>query len=409
MVADSGAVLTLTSEEVLEDLPAGRHRLVALDDQLMAMQLDMQPETAPEVEIAPGQAAYVMYTSGSTGRPKGVAVTHAGLANYVATVPDRVGFGSAGGRFAVLQAQVTDLGNTVVFASLTCGGELHVLDEDTVTDAVAVRAYLAEHQIDYLKAVPSHIAALGGLVPNRSLVIGGEAASRAELVTELLAAGEQEVFNHYGPTEATIGVATTRLTPELVESGTVPIGAPVASTSLYVLDDHLQPVPVGVAGELYIAGAQLARGYVGRPGLTAERFVACPFGGASERMYRTGDLAKWTPDGNLVFAGRADEQVKIRGFRVEPGEIEATLTVHPQVEQVAVVAREGTPGDVRLVAYVVPADEVDPTTIREFAAGRLPEYMVPSAVVVLDALPLSSNGKLDRKALPAPDYTTASA
>ncbi len=171
VVSDSGAVLTLTSEEVLEDLPAGRHRWVALDDQLMAMQLQMQPESAPELSLTPEQTAYVMYTSGSTGRPKGVAVTHAGLTNYVASVPGRVGFGSAGGRFAVLQAQVTDLGNTVVFASLTCGGELHVLDEDTVTDAVAVRAYLAEHQIDYLKAVPSHIAALGGVVPSRALVL----------------------------------------------------------------------------------------------------------------------------------------------------------------------------------------------------------------------------------------------
>ncbi len=313
-----------------------------------------------------------------------------------------MGFGSDGGRFAVLQAQVTDLGNTVVFASLTSGGELHVLDEDTVTDAVAVRAYLAEHQIDYLKAVPSHIAALGGVVPSRALVLGGEAAS-PELVTDLLAAGEQDVFNHYGPTEATIGVATTRLTRELVESGSVPIGAPVANTRLYVLDDHLQPVPVGVAGELYIAGDQLARGYVGRPGLTAERFVACPFGGASERMYRTGDLARWTPDGNLVFVGRADQQVKIRGFRVEPGEVEAVLTAHPQVEQAAVVAREET-----LVAYIVAASEVDPAAIREFAAGRLPDYMVPSAVVVMEALPLASNGKLDRKVLPAPDYTSAS-
>ncbi len=189
-MSDSGAVLTLTSEEVLEDLPAGRHRLVALDDELMAMQLDMQPDAAPDVEIAPGQVVYVMYTSGSTGRPKGVAVTHVEAANYVATVPGRVGFGRDGGRFAVLQAQVTDLGNTVVFASLTSGGELHVLDEDTVTDAVAVRAYLAEHHIDYLKAVPSHIAALGGVVSNRALVLGGEAAS-PELVTDLLAAGSR--------------------------------------------------------------------------------------------------------------------------------------------------------------------------------------------------------------------------
>ncbi|MDN3359018.1 non-ribosomal peptide synthase/polyketide synthase [Actinomadura sp. DC4] len=391
--SDSGAVLTLTSEEVMEDLPAGRHRLVTVEDPLVAM----QPAEAPAVSIAPGQVAYVIYTSGSTGRPKGVAVTHGNLANYVASVPGRVGFDGPG-RYAVLQAQVTDLGNTVVFASLTSGGELHILDEDTVTDPAAVRDYLADRRIDYLKAVPSHVAALGGVLPGRSLVLGGEAAS-PELVAELLA-GECAVFNHYGPTEATIGVATARLTA----SGVVPIGTPVGNTRLYVLDERLQPVPIGVAGELYIAGAQLARGYVGRPGLTAERFVACPYGGG--RMYRTGDLARWTADGQLVFAGRVDEQVKIRGFRIEPGEVRAVIAAHPQVAQAAVIAREDTPGDRRLVAYVTPAD-VDAAAIKEFAGGRLPAHMVPSAFVALDALPLASNGKLDRKALPAPDYAAA--
>ncbi|WP_433325333.1 non-ribosomal peptide synthase/polyketide synthase [Spirillospora sp. CA-294931] len=390
VVKDSGAVLTLTTEEVLEDLPAGRHRWVVLDDALMTMQLQMQPESAPELDLKLDQVAYVIYTSGSTGRPKGVAVTHAGLANYVASVPERVGFGSSGGKYAVLQAQVTDLGNTVVFASLVSGGELHVLDEETITDPAAVRAYLAENEIDYVKAVPSHVAALGAIAPRRSLVLGGEAAS-PELVAELLAG--TEVFNHYGPTETTIGVATTRLTPG---SDVVPIGSPVANTRLYVLDDNLQPVPVGVAGELYIAGAQLARGYVGRPGLTAERFVACPYGG---RMYRTGDLARWTSEGQLVFAGRVDDQVKIRGFRVEPGEVEAVLAAHAQVEQVAVVVREE-----RLVAYVVAEDA---TALRDYVAARLPDHMVPSAFVALETLPLASNGKLDRKALPAPDFAAS--
>ncbi|WP_433325335.1 non-ribosomal peptide synthase/polyketide synthase [Spirillospora sp. CA-294931] len=407
VVKDSGAVLTLTSREVLEDLPAGRHRWVALDDALTAMPLPTEPESAAGLAPAPEHVAYVIYTSGSTGRPKGVAVTHGGLANYVATVPERVGFGASGGRYAVLQAQVTDLGNTVVFASLVSGGELHVLGEETVTDAVAVRAYLAEHGIDYLKAVPSHVAALGVIAPRRSLVLGGEAAS-PELVAELSAG--TEVFNHYGPTEATIGVATTRLTSG---SDVVPIGAPVANTRLYVLDAHLRPVPVGVPGELYIAGDQLARGYVNRPGLTAERFVASPYGGAGERMYRTGDLVSWTAEGLLVFAGRADDQVKIRGFRVEPGEVEAALLSHPQVDRVAVVAREDVPGDTRLVAYVVPAAHTDlserTTEIREYAAGRLPDHMVPSAVVPLETLPLASNGKLDRKALPAPEYAAAGA
>ncbi|MFI6673083.1 amino acid adenylation domain-containing protein, partial [Streptomyces sp. NPDC050481] len=318
-----------------------------------------------------------------------------------------------GGRYAVLQGQATDLGNTVVFASLTSGGELHILGEEAVTDPAVVARYLAEHEIDCLKAVPSHVAALGvgAVLPARSLVLGGEAASPA-LVGELLAvAGERGVFNHYGPTEATIGVATARLTVGMAQAGVVPVGAPVANTRFYVLDAGLRPVAPGVTGELYVAGAQLARGYVGRAGLTAERFVAGPYGGSGERMYRTGDRARWAADGQLVFAGRADDQVKIRGFRVEPGEVQAAVSGHPAVSQAAVVAREDTPGDTRLVAYVVADDEDADATeltviIRQFAASRLPEHMVPSAVVVLDALPLTGNGKLDRTALPAPDLAS---
>ncbi|MET8949186.1 amino acid adenylation domain-containing protein, partial [Streptomyces sp. NPDC004542] len=393
-LADSGAVLTLTTEEILEDLPAGRHRLVAVDGALVAMQLAGFPATAPEVAVEREQLAYVIYTSGSTGRPKGVAISHGALANYVSSVPERVGFGGAGGLYAVLQGPATDLGNTALFASLTTGGELHLLDEEVVTDPVAVAGYLAEQRIDYLKAVPSHLAALGAaaVVPAGSLVLGGEAAPPA-LVQELLAAaGGCGVFNHYGPTETTIGVATTRLTAEVLTSGVIPVGAPVANTRFYVLDDGLQPVAPGVVGELYVAGAQVARGYVGRAGLTAERFVACPFGGPGGRMYRTGDRVRWTSGGELVFAGRADEQVKVRGFRVEPGEVQAVLAAHSQLAQAAVTAREDVPGDVRLVAYVVAADEdADPgelaASVRTFAAGRLPEHMVPSAVVVLEGLP----------------------
>ncbi|MDX2683636.1 non-ribosomal peptide synthetase, partial [Streptomyces soliscabiei] len=415
MLGDSRAVLTLTTEEILEELPAGRHRLVAVDGIMVAAQLTAAPHTAPDVDLWAQQVAYVMYTSGSTGRPKGVAVTHGALANYVTSVPGRVGFGTPGGRYAVLQAQATDLGNTVVFASLTTGGELHVLDAETVTDPIAVAAYLAEHRIEFLKAVPSHLAALGpdGALPARALVLGGEAAPPA-LVGELLAtAGDRAVFNHYGPTETTIGVATTRLSPDQAASGVIPVGTPTANTRLYVLDATLEPVPPGVVGELYVAGVQLARGYTGQPGLTAERFVACPFA-SGERMYRTGDRARWTADGRLVFAGRVDEQTKIRGFRIEPGEVQAVLDAHPQTTRAAVVAREDIPGEVRLVAYVVTDDEdADHTalaaSLRAYAGERLPEHMVPSAVVVLETLPLTGNGKLDRSALPAPDYAAAAA
>ncbi|MEU9348492.1 amino acid adenylation domain-containing protein [Streptomyces sp. NPDC048278] len=418
MLADSRASLLLGSEDVVGDLPAGRVRVVALDDPWTVKQLDALEPTAPVgVSILPEQAAYVIYTSGSTGRPKGVVVTHGGLANYVGSVPGRLGWGAPGERYGLLQAQVTDLGNTVVFTSLTTGGELHILDADVVVDPRAVAGYLAEHRIDHVKAVPSHLAALsveagvGSVLPRKSLVLGGEAAS-PEWVRELVdvgaGAGGCVVFNHYGPTETTIGVLTTVLDEEIVAGGVVPVGTPVANTRVFVLDEWLAPVPVGVTGELYVSGAQVARGYVGNASLSAERFVACPFG-AGERMYRTGDRARWAPDGRLVFAGRADDQVKIRGFRVEPGEVEAVLAVHPEVAQAVVVARSDAGEDVRLVAYVVPVDaegEVDGERLREFAAGRLPEYMVPSAVVLLDGLPLTSNGKLDRKALPAPEYVT---
>jgi acyl-coenzyme A synthetase/AMP-(fatty) acid ligase len=315
-----------------------------------------------------------------------------------------------------VQAAVTDLGNTVIFAALASAGVLHVLDAGAVTDPVAVSGYLASRGIDYLKAVPSHLTALasgpaglGGVVPRRSLVLGGEAAAPGWVRDLVTTAGDRAVFNHYGPTETTIGVATTRLTTGLPDGGPVPVGSPVANTRLLVLDGFLQPVPPGVPGELYVAGAQLARGYLGRPGLTGERFVACPFG-PGERMYRTGDLARWLPGGQLVFCGRADEQVKIRGYRVEPGEIQAVLATCPGVAQAAVIVREDLPGDKRLTGYVVADGDGDglAVQVREYAAGRLPEHMVPAAIVVLDALPLTANGKLDRAALPAPDYTTGS-
>jgi amino acid adenylation domain-containing protein len=401
MLADSRATLLLGTEEVIGDLPAGRVRLVALDDPIVAATLAGCRESAPPVAVGPAGLAYVMYTSGSTGTPKGVAVTHGSLANYVDSVSSRLGWSGQGRRYGLLQPQVTDLGNTVVFISLATGGQLHVLGEAAVVDPRAVADYLTEQRIDCVKAVPSHLATLSAVVgvdrimPARCIVLGGEAAP-VEWLVELLEAAEaggRAVFNHYGPTETTIGVATTELTRGMVAGGVVPIGSPIAHTRLFVLDGGLGPVPVGVAGELYVAGAGVARGYVGRAGLTGERFVACPFG-VGERMYRTGDRAKWLPDGRLVFLGRADEQVKVRGFRIEPGEVETTLRSHPGVAQAAVIAREDTAGDKRLVAYIVASDggaeDADgelAASLRKFVAQRLSDYMVPAAVIAVADMP----------------------
>ena len=296
MLADSGVTAVVGAAAELEALPAARTPMIAVDDLVVAAAVRAEPPSPPAVRVFPGQLAYVIYTSGSTGTPKGVQVTHAGLLNYVAGMPGRLGLGAPGGRYALFQPMATDLGNTVIFVSLATGGVLEILGEDTVTDPAAVAGYLRDHGINYVKVVPSHLAALGRggglgrLVPAGTLVLGGEAAAPGWAGDLLAAAGDRDVVNHYGPTETTIGVAAVRLTPARLSGGRVPIGTPVRNTRLYVLDAHLNPVPAGVPGELFVGGAQLARGYARRPALTAQRFVADPFASDGSRLYRTGDL-----------------------------------------------------------------------------------------------------------------------
>ncbi|MFI0482829.1 amino acid adenylation domain-containing protein [Actinomadura sp. 9N215] len=358
--------------------------------------------------LTPSDPAHLTYTSGSTGRPKGVVATHQGLANLAAALRGEVIEPAARRAGRRLRASlVTALSFDAVWVMvlwLLEGHELHVLDENVRRDANALVGYVREHGVDILEVTPSYAGQLltEGLLDEGGasvLILGGEAVT-AGLWARIGQAEHVTGWNFYGLTECTVDSVLARI------GGDRPvIGRPMPGSRVYVLDEWLRPVPVGVPGALYVAGKPVARGYWGRPALTAERFVADPFGAPGERMYRTGDLARWTRDGVLEFQGRADAQVKIRGFRIEPGEIATVLTGNPLVGQAAVVAKEN-----RLVAYLVPADAgtLDADELRRHAMAELPEYMVPSAFVTLDVLPLTPHGKLDRKALPDPDYAASS-
>uniref|UniRef100_UPI0025B739E2 condensation domain-containing protein n=1 Tax=Streptomyces sp. JHA26 TaxID=1917143 RepID=UPI0025B739E2 len=300
-----------------------------------------------------------------------------------------------------------DLTVTALYTPLVTGGRIilaSIEDEDEQTAAL-----LGETPTTFLKATPSHLPLLenqpAGYSPTGHLLLGGEALHSETLRKWREQHPDAVVSNVYGPTESTVNCTEFRIEPgQTLPDGVVPIGRPQSNARVFVLDGGLEPVAPGVVGELYVAGAGLARGYWGRAGLTAERFVACPFGGPGERMYRTGDLVRWLPDGNLVFVGRVDDQVKVRGFRIELGEVESALAAFPGVDQAVAMVREDRPGDRRLVAYVV-APGVEAGEVRAFAGRSLPGYMVPAAVVVLDSLPRTPNGKLDRRALPVPDFT----
>ena len=396
MVADAAPIAAITTSELVSRLDGHDLLVIDVDDP----RIDTYPGTGLPAP-APGDIAYIIYTSGTTGVPKGVAVTHHNVTQLMESLdtglpPVRV--------WTQCHSFAFDFSVWEIWGALLHGGRLVVVPESVAGSPEDLRAVLVGEHVSVLSQTPS---AAGVLSPqgldSLALVIGGEPCP-AEVVNRW--APGRVMINAYGPTEATVWVSMSA--PLTAGSGVVPIGAPVSGAALFVLDGWLRPVPAGVVGELYVAGAGVGVGYVRRAGLTGSRFVACPFAGSGApgtRMYRTGDLVCWGADGQLRYVGRADEQVKIRGYRIELGEVQAALAGVGGVEQAVVVAREDRPGDKRLVGYVT--GTADPAAARAALVQRLPTYMVPAAVVVVEALPLTPNGKLDKRALPAPEYTDA--
>ncbi len=399
MLADSGARLVLTAAPFAALLPAFGGEVVRVDGDFSRSRSPALPHSPSSHSPSPDNLAYVIYTSGSTGAPKGVMVPHGTAARMLPALV-RVFGARPGGRVAQTASLSFDASILEIFLALLSGSTLHVADRDTVLSADALGALLREREIDVWMSSPPLLELLAGeeLPALRSLGTGGERCP-GELAARW--SRGRRMANLYGPTETTV-YATWHLCREGAAEAP-PIGRPEAGTRAYVLDAARQPVPAGMPGELYVGGAGVSRGYQGRPELTAERFV--PDALADEpgaRMYRTGDRVRWLPGGELEFLGRMDEQVKVRGFRIEPGEIEAALLAEPGVRAAAAAVREDVPGRRVLVAYAVAEAGVTGAQLREAARRRLPEYMVPGAVVLLDALPLTPAGKVDRRALPAP-------
>jgi acyl-CoA synthetase (AMP-forming)/AMP-acid ligase II/acyl carrier protein len=410
MLEDSQVEVLLTQNKLVKLLAQNQEYIVCLDGDWQ--NISQANENNLNITITPNNLAYVIYTSGSTGQPKGVYCNHLGVVNLYTDFQTKKPL-SVGDRCSLWTSLNFDVSVYEVFSALLSGATLHITPEFIRSDAFKFINWLYSEQIssayippfmlnnfsDCLEKVVNHISL-------RRLLVGVEPINEKLLISISQRIPGLQIINGYGPTETTICSTLYSIKTERISNGNTPIGKPLHNTKIYLLDNQMQPVPIGVQGELHIGGAGLARGYLNRPQLNAEKFIPNPFDKAKgSKLYKTGDLARYLPDGNIEYLGRIDNQVKIRGFRIELGEIEAVIGQNEDVQSACVIAREDNPGDKRLVAYLVPQPEIILTIdeIRQFLKAKLPDYMVPNAFVILEALPLTPNGKIDRRALPAPD------
>ncbi|NET57955.1 MAG: amino acid adenylation domain-containing protein, partial [Symploca sp. SIO2E6] len=402
MLSEAAVPLLLTQQSLVTSLPENCAQIINLDRDWEIIARESQENLLSG--ITNQNLAYVIFTSGSTGKPKGVMISHQAIANQMSWMQT---FFPLTKQDKVLQKTPFSFDASILefYAPLLAGAQLVMARPGSHRDSADLIELIGQHQVTILQVVPSllqMLLATEGFESCQSLrrvFCGGEALP-TKLVEQLSQILPVEIYNLYGPTEATVNTTCFKCEQQLAQ-GSAPLGRPISNMQLYILDRHRQPVPIGVPGELYIGGACLARGYLNRPELTAEKFIPNPFG--REKLYKTGDLVRYLPDGNIEFLGRIDHQVKLRGFRIELGEIESVLSNQEQVEQVVVILREDNPGNQKLVAYLVSQSEVDIAQLKDSLQQQLPEYMIPSAWVVLDRLPLTPNGKVDRKALPTPD------
>ncbi|MEO5574034.1 MAG: amino acid adenylation domain-containing protein, partial [Gammaproteobacteria bacterium] len=400
MLQDAAFAVLVTEQKIADSLPMHSARVVCLNAQTS---FDNYPRTNPAACGTAESLAYVIYTSGTTGQPKGVQIPHRALVNFLCSMRERPGINDSDVLLAITTLSF-DIAALEIFLPLINGARIILVNRDGVIDGSRLIEHLRQSGITILQATPATWRLLieSGWqgTPGLKMLCGGEAMPQG-LADQLLMRGSQ-LWNMYGPTETTVWSTIQQVT---TGRGPILIGKPIANTQLYILDRYLNPVPIGVAGDLYIGGDGLARGYLNRPELTDEKFIPHPFT-ADARLYKTGDLARYLADGRIECLGRIDYQIKIRGFRIELGEIEAVLGQYSAIKEAVVVAREDTPEDKRLVAYVIPRDaRPSLAELRAFLKDKLADYMLPSAFVMLNEMPLTPSGKVDRKALPAPDQT----